>query len=413
MLSGVHAQAENLWQVDSALLIYSESDGRVKATEPVVSMKKDLGDEHIISLKFTYDSLTGASPNGAIPTKETKTITGPSGRKSTTTSVGAFPKDEFKDTRSAFNIGWSQPFGDGYHYNVGANYSHEYDFDSNGFNLGLSKDLFNKNTTLSLGFNRESDTVNAVGGVPDGLSANSQTSGRLSSDTKNENDILFGVTQIMTRQWLLQLNYSYASASGYQNDPYKIMSVVDSTGKSVDDPFVSGTGYLYLYENRPDTRKRQSLYLDSKYHLTEDMIDLSYRYYTDDWGIKSSTLDLRYHMMVGESSYLEPHIRLYKQTQADFYKPFLVSGVDVSNGKALDTYASSDPRLADFSANTIGLKYGYEIDQGTEFYVRYEIYKQTGDSSPSAARAMTNLQGLDLYPDLKASTLLFGYRFQF
>ena len=38
---------------------------------------------------------------------------------------------------------------------------------------------------------------------------------------------MLGLTEVMTRRWLMQLNYSYDAQSGYQNDPYRIISVVD------------------------------------------------------------------------------------------------------------------------------------------------------------------------------------------
>ncbi|MBK8188562.1 MAG: DUF3570 domain-containing protein [Cellvibrio sp.] len=70
-----HAK-ESAWQVDSSLLVYSEADSRVTAIEPIVALKKDLGDERIFSLKMTLDSLTGASPNGAIAANSPQTFTG-------------------------------------------------------------------------------------------------------------------------------------------------------------------------------------------------------------------------------------------------------------------------------------------------------------------------------------------------
>jgi hypothetical protein len=51
--------------VDTAVLYYKENNGRVQAAEPIVNLKKDYGDERVLNLKVTLDSLTGASPNGA------------------------------------------------------------------------------------------------------------------------------------------------------------------------------------------------------------------------------------------------------------------------------------------------------------------------------------------------------------
>ena len=412
LLMGSHAQAEeNPWLVDIAALSYKEGDGRVTATEPIVSLKKDLGDEHIIAMKFTYDALTGASPTGAIPSKQTVTYTGASGRSSTTTTIGALPLSSFEDERSAFNIGWEQPLGDKFHVSVGGNYSHENDFASKGFNAAIARDFNDKNTTLSIGVNVESDDVNAIGGIPRALAASLlQTYTRPESASKDVHDVLIGVSQVINRHWLTQLNFSHSASSGYQNDPYKILSVIDVNGNAVKDPSNS-SGHFFMYEDRPESRTRQSIFWDNKIHLTEDVIDIALRHYSDDWGITSNTLDLRYRLQVGERSYLEPHYRFYTQSAADFYKPFLVTGSDVINGVANVDYASSDPRLAKFNATTFGIKWGYEISRNSEFNIRVEQYKQTGDS-PAQAQNMSALRGLNLYPGLSAQTIMVGYSFE-
>ena len=38
------------------------------------------------------------------------------------------------------------------------------------------------------------------------------------------------MTQVMTRTWLTQLNLSVDRFSGYLNDPYKLVSVMDAGG---------------------------------------------------------------------------------------------------------------------------------------------------------------------------------------
>lgn len=430
LLSGAVAQAdENPWLVDTGTLVYSESGGRVQAIEPIVSLKKDMGDEHYLAMKFTFDSLTGATPNGAIPSKETKTYTGPSGQKSYTTTVGALPLDDsFKDTRTAFNLSWDQPLGENNRVTVGGNFSHEYDFTSTGFNAALARDFNDKNTTLSLGVGIESDTINAVGGIPtaftspvtsisnnddddDNRNVNSLGLRKPSSDTKKVNDILFGISQVMSRNWLTQLNYSHSASSGYQTDPYKILSVVNSRGETVNN--ASGTSLL-LYENRPTDRARQSIYWSNKVHVSDmDIIDFSYRHYWDDWGVTAETLDLRYRIAFSNRAYLEPHVRYYTQTAADFYKPFLISGSDVINGAAQIDYASADPRLAKLKGSTVGVKWGYEISRNSEFNIRVEKYTQTGDSLPGEAKNMPALSGLNLNPGLTATTVMVGYSFEF
>ena len=59
-------------RIDTAVLFYQEAGGRVQATEPVVSVTVNRRSGDILSFKFTSDTLTGATPNGATPWKESQ-----------------------------------------------------------------------------------------------------------------------------------------------------------------------------------------------------------------------------------------------------------------------------------------------------------------------------------------------------
>jgi hypothetical protein len=156
---------------------------------------------------------------------------------------------------------------------------------------------------------------------------------------------------------------------------------------------------------------RHSLFFGNKIHLTEDVIDISYRYYTDDWGIDSHTLDFRYRYQFAGNMYLEPHLRWYNQTAADFYRPYVNEATETANGVSTLDYLSADPRLSEFTGTSVGFKYGIELSRSSEFYLRLEQYTQAYNTKTPVA--MTNLQGLDLAPDLKAMSILVGYTFEF
>ncbi|HNP02265.1 MAG TPA: DUF3570 domain-containing protein [Agitococcus sp.] len=384
------------WQVDTAVLYYAEDNGRVTAAEPIVNFKKDYGDERVLNLKVTLDSLTGASPNGATSSSQPQTFTGPSGNKTYTTAPNSQPLDgEFKDTRAAVHANWEQPLGEDYKASVGGGISSEFDFKSLSLNGAISKDLNNKNTTISAGLNLELDTLNSVGGKPKPFSSMAANI-KEGDDNKTVIDALIGVTQVINRKTVMQWNYSLSTSSGYHTDPYKVLSLVDGTTGFASD---------YLFENRPDSRTRHSLFWQTKYHLTEDVVDVSYRYMTDDWGINSHTLDLRYRYQLNDSSYLEPHVRFYTQTAADFYQNFLVQG------QTLPQFASADSRLGEFDATTFGIKYGKTLSNDREFSVRVEQYSQSGNQHPS--EAVGQLKTQNLFPDLNALVVQFGYSFKF
>ncbi|HEY4732158.1 MAG TPA: DUF3570 domain-containing protein, partial [Gammaproteobacteria bacterium] len=47
-------------EADSAILFYSETD-RVQAIEPVVRVRKEIGDDEFVSARVVIDALTGSS----------------------------------------------------------------------------------------------------------------------------------------------------------------------------------------------------------------------------------------------------------------------------------------------------------------------------------------------------------------
>ncbi len=270
------------------------------------------------------------------------------------------------------------------------------------------RDLNNKNTTLTASLAFNNDTSNPVGGVPDALKPMVKQGEELnrvgSDDTKTIADFLIGVTQVVSRNTLLELNYSYGVSDGYLNDPYKIVSVVDAAGNLADSGiFAPGTINLpYVYENRPDSRQRNNLFFRVAHHLTEDVIHFSYRYFWDDWGISSNTFDLKYRYEMGRS-YLQPHVRYYMQEAADFYRHNLELGsdVDATTGEVLVKEVSSDSRLMKLTGTTLGLKYGYALGKNSELSLRGEFMNQTFDNAGVRSGEET--------PDLDAVIVNVGY----
>ena len=61
--------------------------------EPECHATRDFGDERKLGLDLSLDSLTGASPSGAIATDSAQTFTSPSGRGTYSTPAGVVPLD--------------------------------------------------------------------------------------------------------------------------------------------------------------------------------------------------------------------------------------------------------------------------------------------------------------------------------
>lgn len=408
-LVGTSVRAEG-WDVDTAIMYYGESD-RVTAVEGIVQGNKTFSGDARLNAKIVVDSLTGASANGAVPQADAQTFTSPSGNGQYTAASGETPLDDtFKDTRVQGNLQWTQPLGENYTGSTGIHISNEYDYQSLAINGLISRDLNMKNTTLSLGVSYAMDSLDPVGGRPVGLSemvvdlgqfadeesyraafdATRQTDGE---DSKNTLDVVLGLTQVINRRWITQFNIGMSQVDGYLSDPYKVVSVVDNEGLASSQ----------RYEHRPDSRAKQTFFAQSKYHFEKNVWDISYRFATDDWGINSHTLESRLRMPVGSSSYLEPHVRLYQQNEADFYTPFLL------DGETLPEYASADYRIGKLNAYTLGLRYGRQLANGHEFGMRLEYYSQAPQDIGKEAPGQ--LKDFDLFPSVDALVLQFDYKF--
>jgi Protein of unknown function (DUF3570) len=389
------------WSVDSALAYYHEQ-GRIRAVEPVVAIAKVFADGQALSFNVTYDALSGASPNGALPSHLPQTFGSASGKAGYTTAPGQLPVDpNYHDARIAVGGDWTVPLTRTDQVSVGVKLSDEHDFFSATVNASIAHDFNDKNTTLSLGINNEYDSLRPIGGTPvpgSDYALSEKTGGK---PTKDGIGALLGVTQVMTRNWLSEFNISVDRFHGYLNDPYKITSIIDGAG--------STTGYKY--ESRPDQRTRKSGYWENRVSWNPQVSTaLSLRYMSDDWGVRSETAQVHLRWQLSNRvRYIEPTVRWYRQTAADFYTPFILDTAPLT----ATTHEASDSRLGPFHALTYGLKYAQKLPGlgsrvESEISVRAEYYQQTFDERMPA---IAGLQGLDLYPGLKAFLVQIGWRF--
>jgi hypothetical protein len=396
------------WRVDSAVLYYAEQD-RVTVIEPVFFLRKKTGDDKYFNARLVFDTMSGASANGATATSTAQTFTSPSGTTTYTTPAGKTPTHEFSDERVALALEWERPFGRERQIVYGVNASVESDYRSVGLSTSLLQNFNDKLTTLTTGLSVSFDTVSPDGGVPVPMQllsvivtpppgGDDDGGGGDGGKSKTALDAIVGVTQVLTRRALTQFNYSIGLSSGYLNDAYKVISVVNgSTG--VTDPL------SYRFEGRPDSRLRQSLYWKYVYHLPQDVVNLSYRYYWDDWGVTAHSVDLHYRFELLGRSYLQPHLRYSAQTAANFYHHSLVEGAPVP------AYASADYRLGDLVTTTAGLKLGLPVGKSGEFSLRVESMTQTGDSHPADAIGVQ--RNFDLFPTINTTIAQISYTSRF
>ncbi len=374
-------------RLDNSLLVYSEFN-RVTVYAPQLSINKTINEDNAINAKFTYDTVSGATPTGEVASSQLQTTTSASG--STQTSlVNTIPKLTFSDARKAITGAWSHTFGRLLQVTLGGSYSTENDYQSQGGNLAASLSSNDKLTTWNLALSRSDDTVDrslkvdGVAGIPLAGSLSSNLQRQSLQEHKSQQDIVFGISQVLTRKALLQVSLTQSQSQGYHTDPYKLMSVVDSNGYQVSS----------LYEKRPRSRKRNTLFAQLLYYTHNNVLKSSYRYYQDDWGVLSHTLELKYQIKLAQHAFIEPTARYYQQKAADFHYYYL----NTSDSKP--DFFSADARLAQFISFTLGARAGVQY-KNWKLSARFDYMNQF--ANPDTSQAPAQLQSVKLFPDLTA-----------
>tara|TARA_R110002126_G_scaffold75469_28_gene188450 strand:+ start:1032 stop:2321 length:1290 start_codon:yes stop_codon:yes gene_type:complete len=396
------------WQFNSAILLYNETD-RVSAGEGILTARGDFGDDKYLNLGLVVDALTGASATGAVAQPYVQSFTRPSGRGSYDVAAGVTPLDDtFHDTRVQLDASWEQPLAQNWRASGGGHLSKEYDYLSMGLNGSLARDFNQKNTTVSVGLGYSHDTISPEGGIAVAFApmllrrdyaddSSYQTAFNATrdreDDTKDTLDVLLGLTQVINRDWLMQFNYSMSIADGYMTDPFKLVSVVNNNGEVQQN----------LYENRPDKRTKHSVYWQNKLHFSGTYLDASYRYMWDDWELTSHTADLKWRLPMSDSWYVEPQLRYYQQSAAEFYMPFM------QETDPLPQFASADYRIGKMNTYTLGAKFGTKLAAGNELSFRIALYQQSPENDGDAAPGV--LAGVELYEKVTAVMAQLSYSF--
>lgn len=315
--------------VDYKRLSYEE-DGLMQVDADYFSVGIPINSKNDLSLAVEYETMSGASPVYFSSGPDNTVIQVTSGASIT-------------DQRTAGSLNYRHFTDDGV-VSITPAASSENDYDSRSLTVEYQWDANDNNTTYSFGGGYASETVGATG--------------QDLSEDKKGTSLFGGVTQVLDAKSLLQLNLSFAVESGYLSDPYKLTEVEGSI----------------LSENRPDERLQTAFLVRYiKFVEGEDAsLHLSYRYFSDDWGIKAHTLETTWNQELPNSWLLSPNLRYYSQQKADFYQPFFTS-------TRVDGIYSSDYRLASFGSILAGVKIEKTFDNNTSLNANFEYYTRRGD----------------------------------
>jgi hypothetical protein len=189
-------------------------------------------------------------------------------------------------------------------------------------------------------------------------------------DDKDIYSAYLGISRIVSKRAIMRFGLSYTYRDGFLTDPYK------------------------LADRRPDERTEWAFSAGYRHFFIspDAALHADYRYFDDDWGIASHTVDLAWHQNLGSQTQLIPFLRYYTQDEADFF----ANTVDFN-----DRYFADDYRLSAYGAITTGLRVRHTVGDWTlnltgERYTTSEdwgIY--SGDESPALVKYWRYSIGFD------------------
>ena len=130
-------------------------------------------------------------------------------------------------------------------------------------------------------------------------------------------------------------------------------------------------------EKLPSSRFKLPLGFRANYFLGDDIILRSYyRYYTDNWGIRSNTANLEVAYKVTPFFSISPFYRYYTQTAARYFAPY-------EGHSTTDEYYTSNYEYAKFKSQFFGVGFRVAPPKGVfgwnslhDFEIRYGHYSQ-------------------------------------
>lgn len=299
-----------------------------------------LGRNHSLHIDANHESMSGASPWFTTPGLNGEPVINMSG------ASGIY------DERSELAIGARYYLDSG---SVGGaiGYSEENDYRARYISFSGEHTLSSGMTTVAVGLSHSADDI---------FPTDAELFNRVRNEDKRSTSAVLSISQVINRVSSLQAAFSITEQAGFLSDPYKLRDV------------------------RPDAKTQFAISTAYRRFVipTDAAVHANYRYYHDDFGISSHTLDLAWHQNLGDRWRLVPNVRYYAQVAADFF-----TNIDDFT-RPLNEFQSSDYRLSAYGAISGGLSVVTRIRDWTatltaERYLAQHKYSAYAVTLPGAA----------------------------
>jgi hypothetical protein len=237
----------------------------------------------------------------------------------------------YADTRIYPSLTWSmENEKKGSTFSAGVSSSSEFDYQSLGANIGFSKKTKDRNGEFSVRLQGYFDQVhliapeelrNTAGAKDHGSEGRTTMAASLSwSQVINKNLQVIFLADLVNQQGFLSLPF------------YRVYF---------------GDGSVHQ-EKLPDSRFKLPLGFRANYFLGDRLIIRTYyRYYKDDWGISSHTVNLEVPVKITPFFSVSPFYRFYSQTATKYFAAY-------QQHTAQDEYYTSNYDLSKFNSNFLG-----------------------------------------------------------
>lgn len=302
------------------MLYHSYSGGGLDVNGPSILGRKSLGDKTSVWGNYYIDSITSA-------TIDVITSASRYSEERTEKSLGV----DYLVDKSTLSLSYTN--------------SEENDFSANSAHFSISQSMFGDLTTVTMGYSRGWDEI---------WRSTTPTSDFLEESDRHRYRL--GVTQVLTKNLLAEVNLETITDEGYLNNPYRSVNYVDATDINCITVRCSEP------EVYPNTRTSNALGLRAKYFLPyRATLGGEYRLFSDTWGIKASMFQVDYTHPWKENWIFDFKYRYYTQTHADFYS-------DLFSRESEFTYLARDKELSSFNSQAFGVGAEYEFaKQGWSF----------------------------------------------
>jgi hypothetical protein len=219
-------------------------------------------------------------------------------------------------------------------YNLSYSNSTERDYISNTTHFSLSQDMFGDLTTVTLGFTDSRDKV----GENNGKSFAPVITWLGHAESRSYEG---GLSQVVTKNLIAGMTVEIITDQGFLSNPYRSIRYLDPTVP---------LGYSLGTQVYPKTHTSTAVEGRAKYYLPyRAAASVSYRYFSDTWGIRANTVELGYTQPISNTFIFEGRLRHYSQNHATFYS-------DIFPFANSQNFEARDQNLAASTNNTVDAK---------------------------------------------------------